>query len=258
MSNTCTVYLFQWLIFSVKHLYSIPVSLANTCTVYLFHWLIFGDKHLYSTCVPVSLAIRLVQYMTFFVYVSLAIIFGDKHLYSILVSFAFYFSTYWVHTSNFIHLHILPVAPLHYVSLSFVTDVVSIHRGITMQGGWVRFYGHTDFLGLYFIVTYCALEPLHWAASWQNQQNDCAPAKTQISLGICPVWSESSLGTQWVAKDLSFLHADSEDSDQTGRMPRLIWVFVGCTCHFVCFVMRRLRLLIYVIFFYEKSDVSMA
>ena len=40
-------------------------------------------------------------------------------------------------------------------------------------------------------------------------------AKTQISLGIRPVWSESSLCAQWVAKDPSFLHADSEDSDQT-------------------------------------------
>ena len=48
------------------------------------------------------------------------------------------------------------------------------------------------------------------------------PAKTQINLGIHPVWSESSLCTQWVAKDPSLLHADSEDSDQTGRMPRLI------------------------------------
>ena len=28
------------------------------------------------------------------------------------------------------------------------------------------------------------------------------PAKTQISLGIRPVWSESSLCVQWVAKDL--------------------------------------------------------
>ena len=36
------------------------------------------------------------------------------------------------------------------------------------------------------------------------------PAKTQISLGIRPVWSESSLCAQWVAKDPSFLHADSE------------------------------------------------
>ena len=36
------------------------------------------------------------------------------------------------------------------------------------------------------------------------------PAKTQISLAIGPVLSESSLCAQWVAKDLSFLHADSE------------------------------------------------
>ena len=44
-----------------------------------------------------------------------------------------------------------------------------------------------------------------------------------------PVWSESSLCAEWVAKDPSFLHVDSEDSDQTGRMPRLIWVFAGRT-----------------------------
>ena len=50
-------------------------------------------------------------------------------------------------------------------------------------------------------------------------------AKTQISLGIRPVRSESSLCAQWVAKDPSFLHADSEDTDQTGWMPRLIHPF---------------------------------
>ena len=48
------------------------------------------------------------------------------------------------------------------------------------------------------------------------------PAKTQITLGIRPVWSEASLCAQWVAKDPSFLHADSEDSDQTGRI-RPVW-----------------------------------
>ena len=67
------------------------------------------------------------------------------------------------------------------------------------------------------------------------------PAKTQISLGIRPVWSEFSLCAKYVAKNPSFLHADSEDSEQTGRMPRLIWVFAGRTCHFVGFVMRRLK-----------------
>ena len=72
-----------------------------------------------------------------------------------------------------------------------------------------------------------------WATTWQNQQNECAQRR-QISLGICPVWSESSLCTQWVAtcKDPGFLHADSKDSG-------LIWVFAGRTCHFVGFVMRQ-------------------
>ena len=66
------------------------------------------------------------------------------------------------------------------------------------------------------------------------------PAKTQISQGIRQVWSESLLCVYWAAKDPSFLHADSEDSEQTARMPRLIWVFAGRTCHFVGFVTRRL------------------
>ena len=43
------------------------------------------------------------------------------------------------------------------------------------------------------------------------------------------IWSESLLCVQWVAKDPRFLHADSEDSDLTGRMPRLICVFAGHT-----------------------------
>ena len=68
-------------------------------------------------------------------------------------------------------------------------------------------------------------------------------AKTQINLCIRPVWSESSLCAQWVANDPSFLHADSEDSDQIGRKPSLIWVFSGRTCHLVGFVMRRLKCL---------------
>ena len=40
----------------------------------------------------------------------------------------------------------------------------------------------------------------------------------------------------WVAKDQMFLHACSEDSDQTGCP-----VFAGRTDHFVCFVVLRLK-----------------
>ena len=42
-------------------------------------------------------------------------------------------------------------------------------------------------------------------------------------------YDQSLLCAQRVAKDPSHLHADSEDSDQTGRMHRLIWVFAGST-----------------------------
>ena len=55
------------------------------------------------------------------------------------------------------------------------------------------------------------------------------PAKTQISLGIRPVWSESSLSAWRKLEPLATHWAHSEDSDQTGWMPRLIWVFTGRT-----------------------------
>ena len=38
-----------------------------------------------------------------------------------------------------------------------------------------------------------------------------------------------------------FLHADSEDFDQAGWMPRLIGAFAGRTCHFVGSVMLQLK-----------------
>ena len=81
---------------------------------------------------------------------------------------------------------------------------------------------------------YCSkYEPIH------DKTNNVVvrPAKTQISLGICPVWSESSLSAWRKLGSLATHWAYSEDPDQTGRMPRLIWVFDGRTCHFVGFVM---------------------
>ena len=67
------------------------------------------------------------------------------------------------------------------------------------------------------------------------------PVKTQIGLGIQPVWSETSLSVWRKLGSLATHWPHSEDSDQTVRMPRLIRVFTGCTCHFVGFVMRRLN-----------------
>ena len=60
-------------------------------------------------------------------------------------------------------------------------------------------------------------KPTKWVCAQRRLRSAWASAQSD----------QSSLCTQWVAKDPSFLHADSENSDQTGRMPRLIWVFAG-------------------------------
>ena len=55
------------------------------------------------------------------------------------------------------------------------------------------------------------------------------PAKSQISLGIRPVWSESSLSAWRKLGSLATYWAHNEDSGQTWRNPRLMWVFAGRT-----------------------------
>ena len=90
----------------------------------------------------------------------------------------------------------------------------------------------------------CCLRILgQWLMTKQTKWH-VRPAKTSMKLGIRPVWSESLLSA-WRKLGSSATHwAHSEDSYQTGRMPRLIWVFARRTCHFVGFVMRR-RLICY-------------
>ena len=72
-------------------------------------------------------------------------------------------------------------------------------------------------------------------------------AKTQISLGI-RVFAVR-MKKDWV---LSYTLSASEDSDQTGRMPRLIWVFAGRTLILLILSCRGsfdLKAVIYVFFF---------
>ena len=81
-------------------------------------------------------------------------------------------------------------------------------------------------------LSHLMTKPTKWLCAQRRLRSAWASAQSD----------QSSLCAQWVAKDPSFLHADSEASDQTGRMPRLIWFFAGHTCHFVGFVMRWLIL----------------
>ena len=75
-------------------------------------------------------------------------------------------------------------------------------------------------------------KPTKWVCAQGRLRSACASAQSDQSLRY------ALNASQWVAKDPSFLHADSEDSDQTGPMPRLIWVIAGhtlillvLTCH---------------------------
>ena len=76
------------------------------------------------------------------------------------------------------------------------------------------------------------LEDCIWATTRQKQQNDLCAQRRLRSESFLSAWRKlGSLATHW---------AHSKDSDQTGRMLRLIWVFAGCTCHFVGFVTMQL------------------
>ena len=68
-----------------------------------------------------------------------------------------------------------------------------------------------------------------WATSWQNQQNGMC-AQRRLWSAWASAQSDQSLNClheeAWVH---SYPLSISEDSDQTGHMPRLIWVFAGRT-----------------------------
>ena len=97
-----------------------------------------------------------------------------------------------------------------------------------------------------FPVVFCRASPAHVTGRSEMSRSitkptqwPLRPVKTRISLGIRPVWSESSLSAWRKLGSLATQWVHSEDSDQTGRIPRLIWVFAGHTGHFVGFVTRR-------------------
>ena len=67
-------------------------------------------------------------------------------------------------------------------------------------------------------------------------------AKIQISLCNQTVLSQSSIGAFWTDKETACIHANTEDSNQTARMRRLIWFFDGHTSQKVRFLTLRLEL----------------
>ena len=67
------------------------------------------------------------------------------------------------------------------------------------------------------------------------------PTETKISMRIRAVWSECSLSAWRNFASLAIQNVRSEDSDQTTRMRRLLWIFAGRTCPKVRFLTLRLK-----------------
>ena len=108
--------------------------------------------------------------------------------------------------------------------------------------------GYGIWLYQFLIIAYLFNLHLSLSMTKQTKWHVCA-AKTQDSLGIRTVCSES-LCAVWVANDPNFRQSDSEDSGQTGRMPRLIWVFAlrkNSPCWMAAFFFENI-ILIHVIF----------
>ena len=116
----------------------------------------------------------------------------------------------------------------------------------------VRICGKTGFLMMWLI--YFSLpkyEPRHDKTNKLNVR----PAMTRISLGIRPVWSESLLSA-WRKLGLLATHwAHIKDSDQTGRMPRLIWVLAGRTV--ILLILSRGGSYFFLVFVYSKRVPTM-
>ena len=77
----------------------------------------------------------------------------------------------------------------------------------------------------------------HYTVEYKATRSENEPPHDKtINVAVRPVWSKSSLSAWRTFGALDTHWAHSEDSDQIGWMPRLIWVFAGCTlillvCH---------------------------
>ena len=69
------------------------------------------------------------------------------------------------------------------------------------------------------------------ATAQQNQLNEMRVQQRLRSAWASTQFDQSLLCTCWVAENPRFLQASSKYSDQTGQMPKLVWIFAERTSH---------------------------
>ena len=140
-----------------------------------------------------------------------------------------------------------------HLSLNFLSRHILAFLVLFLHYGWERDGENQLFLlckhGAHTHLSRLVTKPTKWLCAQRRlirlggAQTGRSSAKTQISLGIRPVWSDSYLCAQWVAvKGSKHSSCGQRRLIRQGGTPRLIWVFARRTCHFVDFAMRRLIL----------------
>ena len=100
-----------------------------------------------------------------------------------------------------------------------------------------------------------------WAPMWENVPADVHPMKTWFSLRISAVWLESLLSVWRNIASFTIQYVLSEDSGQTARMHKLIWIFTGHVIRYIFWCCgsyylldRKVRIQLICIFGYEYWD----
>ena len=110
------------------------------------------------------------------------------------------------------------------------TRTLASERSVSIAGG-----GLFDFTVVNLHWKFKCCKNIKWASARQNQQNGMS-AQRRLRSACAYVQSDQSSLSAWRKLGSLATHWEyREDTDQTGRMPRLIWVFGGHICHFVGF-----------------------
>ena len=96
-------------------------------------------------------------------------------------------------------------------------------------------------LNVYLLFFHIPTKNVYMSRNGKSTSWHVRPTKTQISLRIHEVWSESSLSAWRHFVTLTIQNEPSEDSDQTAQMRSLIWIFAGHICPNVRFLTLRFK-----------------
>ena len=171
------------------------------------------------------------------------ILFWNKHQ-----NWKLYNSVYF--SKSYIHLHSLQMSHIMRKPVLAICSIIPILAksklsrlwlvSVVEQAGLSLTWSQTPKTGFLVTLKYglCLLRKRRLWSDWADVQADPSLHWAHSHFVGFVQSDQSSLSARRKLGSLSTHWAHNKDSDQTGRMPRLMWVFTGCKCHFVGFVMR--------------------